>query len=159
MRHLFKYAFLVITLIISNVASAQGKGDKAKKLDESRKKYFNEKLSLTEEEQKQFWPVFDEYKEKERKLLKTFKAKYKKNDIVFMDDKKAELYLQESIKLKEDQLALYKEYVEKFKKALPIKKVVMLAVVEKEFKHEILKRAKQNGGGKDTPEDDSPGED
>lgn len=119
------------------------------KLEEFRKNFYNDKLALTEEEKKKFWPIFDEYKAKEKVLLKDFRAKYGKNDVYFMDDAKAEQYLKDALELKEKQLSLYKEYVEKFKTALPIKKVALLPMVEKEFKKELLRKAREIIGDDD----------
>ena len=117
------------------------KVDKKEKIKELRKKYFNEKLALSDAEQKAFWPLYDEYKQKEKALRDSFKSKYKPNDVIFMDDKKAEEFLNATIKLNDDQNNLFKEYILKFKKVLPVKKVAMLPMVEREFKKELLDKA------------------
>ncbi len=134
--------------------SAQGKpnkmnqDEKETKIKELRVKYFNEKLALTENEQKGFWPLYDEYKTMDKALRDTFQRRYKKNEVVFMDDKKAEEYLNALLKLKDDQNLLYREYLFKFKKVLPIKKVAMLPTLEREFKKEILQKLMHNKKGK-----------
>lgn len=144
----------------------KGKGNKKEKINELRKKYFNEKLALSDAEQKAFWPLYDEYKQKEKALRDSFKSKYKPNDVIFMDDKKAEEFLNATIKLNDDQNSLFKEYILKFKKVLPVKKVAMLPMVEREFKKEILSKAgdhKKPGGpggpGGPGPGHDGPGPD
>jgi hypothetical protein len=114
--------------------------EKEAQIKELRVKYFNEKLALTETEQKSFWPLFDEYKAKDKALRDSFQKKYRKNEVVFMDDKKAEEYLNALLKLKDDENALYRDYIGRFKKILPIKKVAMLPMLEKEFKKEILQK-------------------
>jgi hypothetical protein len=124
------------------------KVDKKEKIKELRKKYFNEKLALSDAEQKAFWPLYDEYKQKEKALRDSFKSKYKPNDVIFMDDKKAEEFLNATIKLNDDQNNLFKEYILKFKKVLPVKKVAMLPMVEREFKKELLDKAGKGPGGK-----------
>lgn len=141
-----------------NAVMAQDKPDKKNreekeaKVQELRKQFFNEKLALSETEQKAFWPLYDEYKLKDKNLRDSFMKKYKKNEIVFMDDKKAEEYLNAMLKLRDDQNALYKEYINKYKRVLPIKKVAMLPMLEREFKEEVLKKAmhhkKGSPGGK-----------
>lgn len=145
--------FMVLLLgmaLTLGTAFAQGpngqKNDKSKKdkIEELRKKFYNEKLALTETEQKAFWPLYDEYKKKEKALRDSFRAKYKPNDVIFMDDKQAEEFLNATIKLREDQTNLYKEYVEKFKKVISVKKVAMLPLVEREFKKEVMQRAKEH---------------
>ena len=109
-----------------NKPNKKNKAEKEAKINELRIKYFNDKLALTDAEQKAFWPLFDEYKLKDKNLRDSFQKKFKKNAIVFMDDKKSEEYLNALLKLKDDENDLYREYINKFKKVLPIKKVAML---------------------------------
>jgi hypothetical protein len=61
-----------------------------------------------------------------------------------MDDKKAEEYLNALLKLKDDQNNLYKEYIAKYRKVLPVKKVAMLPMMEKEFKQEMMRKMMRN---------------
>lgn len=131
------------SLQAQNKPNKKNKAEKEAKINELRVKYFNDKLALTDAEQKAFWPLFDEYKLKDKNLRDSFQKKYKKNTIVFMDDKKSEEYLNALLKLKDDENALYREYINKFKKVLPIKKVAMLPTLEKEFKKEILQKMTQ----------------
>ncbi|HEY1046448.1 MAG TPA: hypothetical protein VGF79_08410 [Bacteroidia bacterium] len=164
-RNLFT-AFIALLLMSLPFNQAfgldNGKKGKAKreKIEELRKKFYNEKLSLSETEQKGFWPLFTEYKQKEKALRDSFRAKYKPNDVVFMDDKQAEEFLNATIKLNEDQNNLFKEYVTKFKKVISVKKVAMLPMIEREFKKQILKQAREHHkpGGPDgepaPPEED-----
>jgi hypothetical protein len=48
------------------------------------------------------------------------------------------------LSLKQREYELYKEYFEKFKKVLPIKKVALLRRAEEEFKKELIKNIKGN---------------
>lgn len=131
--------------------------EKEAKINELRIKYFNEKLVLSETEQKDFWPLYDEYKLKDKNLRDSFQKKYKKNSLVFLDDKQSEAYLNALLKLKDDQNALYREYINKFKKVLPVKKVAMLPTLEREFKKEILQKMiqfKKDGHKGQQPADD-----
>jgi len=149
-------SFLVM-INISNINAQKDKPQKNKaekeaKIAALRKQYMIEKLALTDAEQKAFLPLFDEFKQKDKTLRDTFRKKWNPNQIIFMDDKKAEEMLNAMIKLKDDQNNLFKEYILKFKKVLPIKKVVMLPHIEKEFKKEVLKKA----GGKNKTKDEPP---
>lgn len=135
----------VLMLFTAQQSFAQPKKerpDKKVKIEALRKAYINEKLALTEAEQKAFWPLYTEYKQKEKALRDSFHKKYKPNDVVFMNDKQAEEYLNAGIKLREDQNNLYKTYIEKFKKVLPVKKVAMLPMVEREFKKTLMDKAR-----------------
>ncbi len=149
-KTIFSTITLALFLFLSgNISYAQGDGkakhNKLAKINELRKKFLTEKLALTATEQAQFFPLLDEYKAKEKNLRDSFRKKYKPNEIPYYDDKKAEEYFEAMIKLKNDQNNLFKEYLIKFKKVLPIKKVIMLPEAEKEFKKAILKRAINKG--------------
>jgi hypothetical protein len=122
----------------------KNKTQKREKINELRKKYYNEKLSLSDNEQKGFWPLYTEYKQKEKALRDSFRNRYKSNDVIFMDDKQAEEFLEATIKLNEDQNNLFREYIGKYKKVISVKKVAMLPLVEREFKREILKKAREH---------------
>ena len=131
---------LLSVFLFGNNYSAHAQNDNKKdrrarreKLDSLKIKYFNNSLSLTEVEQKNFWPLYNEYQKKLRKLKKDFKQKYKKNDIIYMDDKGAELYLNDLNTLKENELKVFKEYQSKFKAILPTKKVLMIYRTENEW--------------------------
>jgi hypothetical protein len=94
--HTIQSALLAIALFVFTAFHAQAQGpkggkkdrmDKKEKIEELRKKYFNEKLALSETEQKAFWPLYDAYKQKDKTLRDSFRSKYKKNEVVFMDDR------------------------------------------------------------------------
>ncbi len=157
MKKLYLTLTVILILIfrLSNLNAQKPKPDKTakpnkeaqkEKINELRKKFYNEKLALSEVEQKSFWPIFDEFNKKKKNLLDSFQKKYKPNKLTFMDDKQAEEFLNAQIKLKEDQLNLHKEYTAKFKKVISVKKVAMLEQTEREFKKTLLQKLKENKG-------------
>ena len=120
---------------------------KKEKLDSLKKEFFNSALSLSDTEKSKFWPMYEEYNAKQRSLKKAFRTKYKKNDIIYMDEAKAKTYLADLNKHKEELLALDKEYQTKFLTFLSAKKVVMIHRTERDW-HEkmrdfLKKRAKK----------------
>lgn len=119
----------------------EGRKEKLEKLKEFRKKLLIEKLSLTTDEQKNFLPLYEESKEKERTILVDFRNKYPKNKLIIMTDEEANKYLDDYIKLQESRLALEKEYIEKYRKVLPVRKVIIIKRVEKEIQQAIIKKA------------------
>lgn len=119
----------------------EGRKEKLEKLKEFRKKLLIEKLSLTADEQKNFLPLYEEFKEKERTLLVDFREKYPKNKLIIMSDEEANKYLDDYLKLQESRLALEKEYIDKYRKVLPVRKVIIIKRVEKEIQQAIIKKA------------------
>ena len=119
------------------VAMAQTQPDPKKQaleqLRQMRKQMLIEKLALSDEEQKNFLPVYEAVKEEDRLLVAAFRQKYKKNAVIYMTEEQAKVYLEELIKLKDAQWLLQKNYYAKFLAVLPAKKVAMLSQVEKEI--------------------------
>ena len=161
-KHLKSFALMSFILLGSfNLMSQKGQGqkkeDKSAKHEKIKvlfKQYLNDKLALTETEKKGFWPIFEEYKKKEKELKDSFRKKYKPNSIPFMDDKQAEAYLNDFFQLNETINQLFKETTVKLKKVIPIKKVAMIPHTEREFKKELLKKMREKGQAPPPPDEE-----
>lgn len=138
---------LLLTLGMLPTASAQTQPDPRKQaleqLRQLRKQLLIEKLALSEEEQRNFLPVYEAYKEEDRLLVSAFKKKYPKNAVIYMTEEQAKIYLDELTKLKDAQWQLQKSYMTKFLAVLPAKKVAMLSQAEKEIQVAVKLRAQQ----------------
>ena len=134
-------SLFAVFFLISTTSFAQGSKEdrkaKREKLDSLKKDFFNSALALTDSEKTKFWPMYEEYNTKTRALQKSFRSKYKKNDIIYMDEAKAKAYLQELNAHKAKILALDKEYQTKFLSFLSAKKVVMIDRTEKEWREKM----------------------
>ena len=111
-------------------------GNKREKIEAVRVAFITQKLNLTVDESQKFWPVYNEYQDK----LKAARQEFRKQSNVFTNDKEAQDYLDAELLLKQRELSLYKEYYEKIKKTLPVKKVAELRQAEEDFKKELLKQ-------------------
>jgi len=145
MKHL-----LIALFILSGAYSglyAQKCDDNCKKKDQIKAQkvaFITDKLQLTVEEAQQFWPVYNEMNKKSDEIevqIRTIVQNYKKNketlsitELETMSDKMMEL---QSYSTKLDA-----EYYQKYKKVLPIRKIMELNQAEREFKHELLKQLK-----------------
>ncbi len=137
-----KYIFLFCIAVSSVFAQP---GSKRDKIDALRVTFINEKVNFTTQENQLFWPLYNEYDDKLDNARKSFRKQYiKDKDYSSATDKEAEAYLNAELALKQKEYELYKEYFEKFKKILPIKKVALLRRAEEEFKKELIKNIKGN---------------
>lgn len=111
--------------------------------------FFTEKLQLTPEESKNFWPLFNEFQDKEKTIRKTYQ-----NDtsLELMSDAEAEKLIENSFEMEEKLLQLKKEYYGKMRKVLPVRKIALLSRIERQFKERLLEEwrnrqeLKQGGG-------------
>ncbi len=105
--------------------------------------FITERLELTPEESKAFWPLY-EARDKERKeTIKRIKGEKKgKKKIEEMTDAEVKELLNKTLEIRQAHLNIDKKYNEKFLSVLPPKKVAKFYHLEKEFR----KHRKQEKG-------------
>ncbi len=103
--------------------------------------FITQHLALTPNEAQQFWPVYNEFDAKRLKYhAAANKALKKINDADNLSDKELDELANEFLTNQLQDAQLQVEYHEKFKKILPIKKVVKLYSAEKKFRNMLLKK-------------------
>jgi hypothetical protein len=144
MKQFYKYIYVCL-FVLAAVASIAQPVSKRDKIEALRVSFINQKVNFTTQESQLFWPLYDEYNDKLENARKSFRQQFIKNiDFTTLTDKEAEAYINAELTLKQKEYELYKEYFEKFKKVLPIKKVALLRRAEEEFKKELIKNIKGN---------------
>ncbi len=143
----FKNFFLlIIALPLISFAQDGARGKILKEKIEAQKiAYITNKLDLTSTEAQQFWPVYNEFSDKNEELLKAFR----KNNIEERDVNVESITDKEALEMADDQiiqaqkiLDLRKKYHAEFKKVLPAKKLIKLYQAERDFKKYLLKEIK-----------------
>ncbi len=125
---------LIVGLLSTSFAQ---KGAKAEERKAQKIAFITERLALTPEESKAFWPVYEEKNEAKKKMIKSIKGDRKstpRKKLEEMTDEEVKTMLNNMIDLKQGELDLQKEYNTKFLAILPPKKVAKLYHVEREFK-------------------------
>ena len=112
--------------------------------------FITQRLDLTTEEAKVFWPVYNKYSDELKKLRRTTKGKLSEefDELSKMSDADADKMLNEMTNFKVSEAELIKKYAAEFKKVVPVKKVVLLFKAENDFKRELLNKLMQRKGGK-----------
>lgn len=107
--------------------------------------FISEKLQLTTAEAEKFWPVYNEFESKRMDLRKKILGDTpKRQDIDAMNDKEVETRIDNEITLRQQETELFREYNEKFKTVLPVKKVAKLYEAEREFRMQAVKKRMEN---------------
>lgn len=144
--YIFKVCFslLLVLLIISNTAFAQG-GSKKEALEAIKVGIITKKLDLTPDEAKVFWPIYNLYEDELGALRKKRKEEKNTDDITTLNDKEVEKVVDGEILFRQQELDIIKKYHAQFKKILPIKKVALLYKAQDEYKKELLKQIQEKG--------------
>jgi preprotein translocase subunit SecA len=149
---LFLTALLAAFSLVAFAQPRRGQqGEQAKEKIEAYKiAFFTEKLQLTPEESKTFWPLFNQFENERDALREKFDLDGKRFEL--MSDKEVEDAIAKHIDAEEQMVKLRRDYVQRFKQVLPIRKVALLQRIDQEFKRHLLeemKRRRENrqGGG------------
>ena len=107
--------------------------------------FITKRLSLTPEEAKVFWPVYDEYSTEMKSVRENRVSNLKeaKGEIDNLSDKEVDNIIADDIALRQQEVDILKKYHPRFKQVLPIKKVAKLFKAEEEFKRELLEKIRE----------------
>lgn len=151
-RKLYKQSVLLLLSFFLGMGSlfAQTQ-EQIEQFNKERKAFFTEKLELTDAESKAFWPLYEDFANRKMKLdedeRNTYKYAHKNADN--LSDKEIRETLAKTFRLKEEQLALEKDYYQnKFMKALPASKVMKLGKVEWDFRRHLMRKLRQRDNDK-----------
>lgn len=134
-----KRHFLIVLIIsaFSAILQAQEPGDRIKAL---RAEVYTRVLNLTAEEAQNFWPVFNEYLEARESLQKQLKPE---GQLDGMSDAEVEEYVKKHFEIRQKELDLEKDLVQKLRKVLPLRKIAKLPMAERQFRESLLKRLQE----------------
>ncbi len=115
--------------------------------------FFTQKLQLTSEEAEKFWPVYNAYqKEKTGNQKKKIKLQSAfRLDAESLSDKELENMTDEYINYTNKDAEISTDYHQKFKKVLPINKVMQLYQAENQYKAMLLRQLRNQQQIKNRP--------
>lgn len=102
--------------------------------------FITEKLQLTPRESQEFWPIYNEYQDEQKKIRKSYRFS---DSFETMTDKQAEQMLNDHLEMEQRLLDLKGDYIKRMRSAIPVRKVAMLGRVENEFRKELVKRLRE----------------
>jgi len=129
-------------LMSATQARAQGKRENIESLKIA---FITQKLDLSPEEARTFWPVYnlsqaelDELRESRKKS-----RHLAKEEPGTMTDAEAEKFIDGELAFRQGELDIQKKYHTQFKKILPVRKVALLYKAEDDFKKELIRRLQE----------------
>lgn len=138
MRFLIKIIFVFVAVLLSRSSFAQNKADKIEAL---RADFITKKLQLSANESEKFWPLYNELNDKIKTLKKNLRKTFTIDPEKLSDADAEELY-QIDVRSKVLEAEVYKQYSEKIKAVIGVKKAVKLKIAEQDFKREVINSIK-----------------
>ncbi|OON67003.1 hypothetical protein B0919_20365 [Hymenobacter sp. CRA2] len=117
-----------------------GQGPRTERLENARIAYITDKISLTPDQAQRFWPLFNEFTDKRRELRKQTKMGLRGQDFTAMSDKDIRAALDQQFKLRQSEINLEKEYVDRFQKVITLRQVAQLLQAERDFTKALIQR-------------------
>lgn len=105
--------------------------------------FLTEKANLTEEEARQFFPLYFELQDKKEIKNREAWQQIKKGKEILTESEYDQIN-EEVVKCRLESCQLEQEYLQKYKKILPAKKIFDLQRAELRFHRELLKPRKSN---------------
>lgn len=141
-----RLTFMAVCFAMALALQAQpGEGQVHERIEAQRVAFLTNRLSLTPEEAQQFWPVFNEYRKGMKEVRKDKRPDKAAEN---MTDKEADEFLADAINAEEREFALRKDLVQKLRKFLPSRKIVLLFQAEEEFKRQLLREVGERRGNR-----------
>lgn len=108
--------------------------------------FFTEKLSLTPDEAQKFWPVYNDYWKRKNRIIEDRKVLMKQcsENLEKFTAVEVEKYADQYINSHKLESDLLEEFNQKFKKVLPVEKVMKLYFADHEFKTYLLQQIRNS---------------
>lgn len=110
------------------------------KLEAHKVAFITDKVGLNPEEAKIFWPIYDEFEEKQKELRQSMRVDEDARDL---SKEEAEKLVRDFVAKEQELAALKAEYFNKFLEILPPQKVIKLGKAEHQFRREMLRRVRE----------------
>ena len=154
MKYLKSFILLVSLCAIIFTVKAQEiqtKSDKEQEIKSQKIAFFTDKIGLTPDEAQVFWPIYNDYWAKKNKIITDRKDKmtYFADHAENLSNDEMIKYADQYIRYEMELAELLDEYHKKFKKILPIEKVMKIYLADYEFKTYLLKRIRESGKDED----------
>ena len=133
---------IVLFVFISCFAQAQNTPGSKEKIEAVKIGFISERLELNAKQSQTFWPLYTEYSAKKKeikkaiKLLKVENAENETDAEIIEDFKKIN-------QLKQKEVDIEKEYVDKFLTVLTPKQLAALYIAERDFTKKLLEQLKK----------------
>ncbi len=138
-----KVTLLFFVLAISFTSKAQDEFPNRRgkeKINAAKVGLITNRLSLTEEQAKIFWIVYDEFDKKRSEIRKNIRQMTAESRNITTSDDKILADIKEILSLKQKEVDLEKEYLSKFLKTINIRQVSELYKTEQLFNQMLVKK-------------------
>lgn len=155
MNRTFIFFFVLMFVSFSGIYAQRGRmHPRLEQINAEKIAFYTERMSLSPEEAKVFWPVYNDMFSRKEKIFNERKtlSEYFRSNRENLKEKEFEQLSDKVIELQIQEAKLSEEFHKKLKTILPAEKVMVLYQSESEFRNHLLRRL--SGGGKGSMQKD-----
>lgn len=141
-RKFWIFSALFVSMLTFSISDSHAQGrneEEIRKIQDAKIAIITNRINLTPEQSKDFWPIYNEFSEKKRNLHRSMRQLVGEKGA---SDDQAMNSLKEVQDLKQKQLELDKEYQARFLTVISAKQLVELYKAERTFNDMLLQRLK-----------------
>ena len=142
---------LSIFLFLATVVSFAQKPSKEKteQIKTLKIAFITDELQLTPDEAAKFWPLYNDFDDKQRELkqekMRSYMKRFDSGEVDKMNDKEATNFLNQMENTEDELYQLRKKFVANLKGALPPIKIIKLKRAEEGFNRKLLQQYRDKG--------------
>jgi hypothetical protein len=138
---------VILLLLFPTVLFSQNKEQRIERIKALKVAYISEKLDLTSIEAEGFWPIFNQFEDKQNQLQKQKKQLIKQSNpenASTLSEKETYQIIQEEDKIDSETQNNKRKLVKDLQGVIPNQKIIMLKNLEVEFKQKLLDQIKNH---------------
>ena len=136
---------LFATLISINAMAQRANNPMQERIESARIGMITNRLDLSTDQAAAFWPVYNDYEKRKTEVRTELRKHLSESRSLASTDDKIKGELNEMMALRQKEVDIDKEYLNKFLKVLQPRQVSELYKTEQQFKQMLLRRLDQQG--------------
>lgn len=146
-----KYLALLMLFLFSGLVVGQKSDNNEDRIKALKIAYLTDKMELTPETSKKFWPIYNEYNEKRYEQKRRYRPK---KDIYEMNAAESKEYVNTCLEVDENLVALSKKFHKDLESILSPEQIARWHAAEYDFKKKILKSLQEKNNVKEPGEEE-----
>jgi hypothetical protein len=138
---------IIFVLLISAVAVHAQLPGNLSRIRAAKITYISDRLNFTEEQHRNFVPVYNQYEREISDTRQSFMGKYRNTNPKAADDATSRQYIDDNLDYQESVIEIKRKYNDRFLKIMSPQQLSDLYKAEREFKQMLMQRLKQRMPG------------
>ncbi|WP_026916016.1 hypothetical protein [Christiangramia portivictoriae] len=150
-----RYLLIILFLLPANIVLAQEKNEdreaQHKRIKALKVAFITQELELTDKLAQQFWPIYNEYEIKKRKLHE--REHIELEDVSCYNEEQADELLNEFLAVENEEYKIKKQLFRDLKQIITAKDIIKLHKLEDEFHKKLIREYRAKKGNNNSSDD------